>query len=258
MSNIGWRSFTVWARNRDVFFFTWKTNFLPPFLEPILYLLVMGFAFTTLIPHLPPPYENISYQKFLGPGLIAISIMYGAFYECTYGSFVRMHYQKTFEAIVATPVSIEEVIAGEIFWGATKSLINSTIVLGVVVVAGLATFPGFILVPTIGLLGGLAFASMAMIFTALVPNLDSFNFPFFLFITPMFLVSGTFFPISVLPGALQDVALVFPLTHVSTVVRDLSLGLYSTDILYSLLYLLVLTLVTFYLAVFLMKWRLVK
>jgi len=90
------------------------------------------------------------------------------------------------------------------------------------------------------------------------PNIDSFNYPFFLFITPMFLFSGTFFPLDVLPGWVRDVALGFPLTHVASMMRDLSLGMLSWSALYSLVYLLVITLVAFYGAVWLMRRRLVS
>ena len=256
--NISLRSLAVWARNKDVFFLTWKTNFLPPFLEPILYLLAMGFGFGMLVSALPPPYDQFSYAQFLGPGLIAISAMYGAFFECTYGSFVRMHYQKTYDAIVATPISMEEVITGEILWGATKSVINGAIVAVVILAFGLATLPGVLFIPFIALLAGLAFGSIAMIFTALVPNIDSFNYPFFLFITPMFLFSGTFFPLTVLPTAVQQVALAFPLTHVATMMRDFSLGTYSLDDLWGCVYLIVLTAICFYAAIYLMKRRLVN
>ena len=249
---------SVWARNKDVFFITWKTNFLPPFLEPILYLLAMGFGFGMLVNTLPVPYDKFSYAQFLGPGLIAISAMYGAFFECTYGSFVRMHYQKTFDAIVATPISMEEVITGEIIWGATKSVINGSIVTVVILAFGLATLPGALLIPFVALLAGLAFGAIAMIFTALVPNIDSFNYPFFLFITPMFLFSGTFFPLTVLPVAVQDVALAFPLTHVATIMRDLCLGTYSYSDLWGCIYLLAITAVSFYAAIYLMKRRLVN
>ena len=258
IGNISLRSLSVWARNKDVFFITWKTNFLPPFLEPILYLLAMGFGFGMLVNTLPAPYDKFSYAQFLGPGLIAISAMYGAFFECTYGSFVRMHYQKTFDAIVATPISLEEVITGEILWGATKSVINGTIVTVVILAFGLATLPGALLIPFVALLAGLAFGSIAMIFTALVPNIDSFNYPFFLFITPMFLFSGTFFPLTMLPVAVQDVALAFPLTHVATIMRDFCLGTYSYSDLWGCIYLIAITAVSFYAAIYLMKRRLVN
>ncbi|OPX63278.1 MAG: ABC-2 type transporter [Methanomassiliicoccales archaeon PtaB.Bin134] len=259
ISNISWRSIALWKRNRDVFLTTWKTNFVPPFLEPILYLLAMGLGFGALIPE-DIVYRGMSveYIKFLAPGLIAISVMYGAFFECTYSSFVRMYYQKTFDAIMATPLSLEDIIAGEILWGATKSFINATIVLAVVAVLGYAELPLLLIIPAIAFLGGLMFASLAMLFTALVPNMDSFNYPFFLFITPMFLFSGTFFPLSVLPVWGQQLALALPLTHISNMVRDLSYSMATMDVALGFVYLAALTALCFLASVFLMKRRLVK
>jgi len=246
MKNISWRSLAAWKRNRDVFLRTWKTNFLPPFLEPILYLLAMGLGFGTLINDLVFRGETIEYIQFLAPGLLAISIMYGAFFECSFGSFVRMHYQKTFDAMVATPLTIEDVIAGEILWGATKSLINTTIVLAVITAFGLATFPGLLFVPLIAFLGGMMFASLAMLFTALVPNIDSFNYPFFLLITPMFLFSGTFFPLDVLPTWAQNLAYALPLTHVSIVVRDLCFNFFGLIDVAGIIYMVIFTTIVFF------------
>ncbi|HUT27235.1 MAG TPA: ABC transporter permease [Methanomassiliicoccales archaeon] len=259
ISNISWRSLALWKRNRDVFLTTWKTNFLPPFLEPILYLLAMGLGFGALIQaDIVYNGQSVEYIKFLAPGLVSISIMYGAFFECSYGSFVRMYYQKTFDAILATPLSLEDIIAGEILWGATKSFINATIVLGVVAVLGYAEVPGLMLVPLVAFAGGFLFASLAMLFTSLVPNLDSFNYPFFLFITPMFLFSGTFFPLSVLPQWGQQLAMTLPLTHITSLVRDLSYNILSVDSLVSMIYILGMSAIVFLASVYLMKRRLVK
>jgi lipooligosaccharide transport system permease protein len=160
-------------RHRDVFMKTYKTGFLPPLLEPILYLLAMGFGlggFVRLI-------DGEPYVQFIAPALVAVSMMFSSFYECTYGSFVRMYYQKTFDAIIATPVSLEEVIAGELLWGATKSLINSSIVLGVIAAFRLTPSPFFLLIPPIAFLVGLLFSSIAMCFTAVSPQIEHFKLP---------------------------------------------------------------------------------
>jgi lipooligosaccharide transport system permease protein len=264
LSNIDSGAWLVWRRNADVFFKTWKTNFLPSIIEPLLYLVALGAGLGGLIVGLKYAGQDIAYVRFLAPGLVAISVMYGGFFECTYGSFVRMHYQKTFDAIVATPVSIEDVIAGEILWGASKSFLNSTIVLLVIEAMGLTFFPevlytslSVLIVPVLAFLGGLMFSSIAMIFTAVVPNIDSFNYPFYLLVTPMFLLGGTFFPISQL-GAAEPIAYVFPLTHISILVRDMSLGLAGWIDLAALIYVVVATVVTFIPAVYLMRKRLVK
>lgn len=213
-----YRVWMVWCRNFDVFMKTIKVNFLPSLLEPIIYLAAFGFGLGGFIPNI----NGKPYVNFLAPALIAIAIMNGSFFECTFASFVRMYFQKTFDAIVATPVSVEEVVAGELLWGATRSMINATIVLAVIALFGLVTSPLFLLVIPIAFFGGLLFAAIAMCFTAIAPNIDFFNYPSFLFITPMLFLAGTFFPLTspTLPSAAQVIAMaILPLTHIVNVTR---------------------------------------
>ncbi len=259
-----YRVWKVWRRNFDVFLKTWHVNFLPALFEPILYLAAFGFGLGALI---TGGVEGGSYLQFIGPGLISIAVMYGSFFECTYASFVRMYFQKTFDAIIATPVSVDEVIAGELLWGATRATINATIVLAVIAAFGLIYSPLFLLVPVLAFFGGLLFAALAMCFTAIAPDIDFFNFPTFLFITPMFLLSGTFFPLSLVPVPLQAVAFaVLPLTHVVTLTRGFVLGRVesflglSPELLLglSIVWIAVVTLVFFVLAINLMKRRLIQ
>jgi lipooligosaccharide transport system permease protein len=234
---------------------TYKVNFFPPLLEPIFYLVALGFGLGAIVTSI----EGMRYIQFIAPALVAISMMYGSFFECTYGSFVRMYYQKTFDAIIATPVSVEEVIAGEILWGATRATINSTIVLAVVAAFGLVSSPLCLMIPLVAFFAGLTFSAIAMTFTAIAPNIDFFNYPGFLFITPMFLLSGTFFPLETLPPLVQDVALVFlPLTHLVKISRALILGDVSSSLLLSVGWLAVVTIVFFVLSLNLMKKRLIK
>jgi lipooligosaccharide transport system permease protein len=264
---LSYRVWTVWRRNFDVFLKTIKVNFLPSLFEPILYLAAFGFALGGFIPNL----NGQPYINFMAPALVAIAIMNGSFFECTFASFVRMYFQKTFDAIVATPVSVEEVVAGELLWGATRSTINATIVLGVIVGAGfftptpLVTSPLFILVPLIAFVGGLVFSSIAMCFTAAAPTIDFFNYPAFLFVTPMLFLCGTFFPLTSLPMAAQGLALIaLPLTPVVNVTRGvvsgsvepiLGLGT-ETVILISVGLLALFTVLFFILSINLMKKRL--
>jgi len=250
-----YRLWKVWRRNFDVFMKTYKVNFFPPLLEPIFYLVALGFGLGAIVTSI----EGMRYIQFIAPALVAISMMYGSFFECTYGSFVRMYYQKTFDAIIATPVSVEEVIAGEILWGATRATINSTIVLAVVAAFGLVSSPLCLMIPLVAFFAGLTFSAIAMTFTAIAPNIDFFNYPGFLFITPMFLLSGTFFPLETLPPPVQDVALVFlPLTHLVKISRALILGDVSSSLLLSVGWLAVVTIVFFVLSLNLMKKRLIK
>jgi lipooligosaccharide transport system permease protein len=263
MPTLTYRVWKVWRRNFDVFMKTIQVNFLPSVLEPILYLAAFGLGLGTLVTSI----EGFPYIKWIAPGLIAIAIMYGSFFECTYSSFVRMYFQKTFDAIIATPVSVEEVIAGELVWGATRATINSTIVLAVVATFGLISSPWFFAIPLVSFFGGLMFAAIGMCFTALAQNIDFFNYPSFLLITPMFLISGTFFPLSLLPGPVQAAAVtVLPLTHVANLTRGLVLGRIDTflglstgtTLLLSIAWISAVTIVFFILSLNLMKKKLIK
>jgi lipooligosaccharide transport system permease protein len=252
------RFLRVWQRNFTVYRKNWKISFIPPFLEPLFYLLAFGVGLSGMVGGLRYGGEEISYVRFIAPAVIAISIMYNAFFETTYASFVRMYYQKTFDAIMATPLSIEEIIAGEIFWGATKSLIASTIMLAVISPFGLVRFPEGLVILPLAVIGGIAFASIGMLFTALVANIEMFNLPVFLFVTPMFLFSGTFFPIENLPPWAQHVSLVFPLTHLTQISRQVCLGRMDLSSLGGIAYLLVFGLFFFPWAVLRMRGRLIK
>jgi len=255
LPKLTYRVWKVWQRNFDVFMKTIKVNFFPSLLEPILYLVALGLGLGGFI----QPIEGVSYINFIAPALVAISVMYGSFFECTYASFVRMYFQKTFDAIIATPVSVEEVVAGELFWGATRATINSTTVLVVIAAFGLVSSPLVLLVPLISLLGGLLFAALAMCFTAIAPNIDFFNYPAFLLVTPMFLLSGTFFPLSHLPPIAQAVALIFlPLTHLVNLIRGLVLGRTEVFMLLNLVWIAIVAIALFVLSINLMKKRLIK
>jgi len=253
--SLSYRVWRVWRRDQDVFMKTYRVNFIPPIVEPILWLLGLGFGLGGFV----QPQEGLAYIVFIAPALVATQMMYSSFFECTYASFVRMYYQKTFDAIIATPVSLEEVIAGELLWGATKSLVNSSIVLVVMSVFGLVSSPLAILILPLSFLVGLLFSAVAMCFTAIVPNIDSFNYPAFLLITPMFILSGTFFSLTNLPPAVQTVSNVFfPLTHAVALTRALTVGRVSATLLLNLAWLLVTTPFFFVLSINLMKKRLIK
>jgi len=170
-----------------------------------------------------------------------------------------MYYQKTFDAIIATPINLEEVVAGEILWGATRSTINASVVFLVVSLFGLTSPVLLAGILPLAFLGGLLFASLGMISTALVPAIEHFNYPFFLFVTPMFLFSGTFFPIEILPRALQTVSFtLFPLSHLVRVVRALMLHRLDLGLLWSLLWMAGVALMAFLLSLYLMQRRLIK
>ena len=239
---------------------TYKSNFIPPLLEPVLFLLAFGFTLGTLVNL--AGYGN--YAEFLAPAIIMTAVMNVSMFECMFGSFVRMYYQKTFDAIIATPLSVEDVIAGEILWGATKALIFAGIMYVVILVVQIASgivliaSPLSILIIPFAFLAGLLLSAIGMCFTAKTPQIDGFNFPIFLFITPMFLFTGTFFPLSRLPWQIQDLAYaVFPLTHIILISRELAYGTLGIDALWSFIWIAAVTIGAWVLSINLMKKRLI-
>ena len=258
-STVSWMGlFRVWQRNFIVYLQNWKIRFIAPILEPLFYLLAFGYGLSTLVGNIRENGMEVSYTFFIAPALIAINIMNNAFFENTYGSFVRMYYQKTFDAMMATPLTVNEIIAGEIVWGATKSVIATMIMMAVISAFGLIQYPSGLLLIPLAFLGGMAFGAVGMYFTGMVSHIDLFNLPFFLFITPMFLFSGTFFPIENLPQWAQVVAMTLPLTHLVGLARSLCYSRFEGTMLWQLSYLMVFLAVFFPLALCKMRKRLIK
>jgi len=232
--NISRRVLKVWLRNKDVFMKTVKVNFLPPFLEPIIYLLGLGFGLGVFVGEV----DGVPYPVYIAPALICVSMMNSSFFECTYSTYVRMYYQKTFDAIISTPLNIDEVILGEILWGSTKSVINASIMLSVVSMFRIVSLPSSILIIPLAFLVGLTFSAIAICFTSLAPNIDAFNYPTYLFITPMFIFSGTFFPLSTLPKPMRTISYaLFPLTHAVHVARQITTGAIDPKCLLNIIWL---------------------
>jgi len=248
------RAGKVWHRNLVVFVRTWHVNFFPPLVEALLYLFAIGMGIGSYITDI----GGVPYVKFIAPAILAIAVMNSAFFECTYGSYVRMYYQKTFDAMIATPLSIEDVIAGELLWGATRSVIYVVIMLPVLAAFGVISLPLSLLVIPLAFLGGLMFAAIAMCFTAVTPGIDTLNYPAFLFITPMTLFSGTFFPLTILPPALQYFALAaLPLTHLVAITRMLTEAAAAPAGLLHLAWIVVVTALCCIIAINLMRRRLI-
>jgi lipooligosaccharide transport system permease protein len=258
LKSISWRFLRIWQRNWDVYARTWKINFIPPILEPVLYLVAFGAGLGYLVGAIPYEGRRIGYTAFIAPGLLSINIMQNSFFETTYASFVRMYYQKTFDAILATPLNLEEIILGEMVWGATRSLLATAVMLAVLSCFGLLTYPSALLILPVAFLGGLAFGAVGMCFTGIIPTIEVFNIPVFLFVTPMFLFSGTFFPLEQLPAWARTIAYCFPLTHIVELCRPAALGVYKLSQLWAVIYLSLFSLVTVPLGLFLMRRRLIR
>jgi len=151
MRFFSWRFLRVWQRNRDVFFRLWHSEAPGSIAEPIIVLLAFGAGMGAYIGLI----DGQQYMVFLAPGVVAAYAMFSASFECTYASFVRLDYQYTFDAILATPLSAEDITAGEIFWGATRALMTASIVLIVAAGFQLIPSPWAILIPVVAFLEGL-------------------------------------------------------------------------------------------------------
>ena len=220
---LSWRFRRVWQRNRDVHLSTWIVNILPPLLDPFLFVLAFGFGLGALIGDVATPQGTVSYLRFVVPGMIGVGVMFQAYFEGTYGSFVRMHYQRTFAAQLATPLSVDDIIVGELAWAATKGLLTGVLMLAALAPFGLLAWPGALWGLPIAALAGVLFGALGLMITARTRNIDVLNIPYFLFMSPMFLFSGTFFPIDGMPDWARLLANALPLTHVVAVLRGVCL-----------------------------------
>jgi lipooligosaccharide transport system permease protein len=247
-----WRFIRVWQRNRDVFFRLWHSE-APGFVaEPIVVLVGMGLGLGAYVGMV----DGQRYVEFIAPGIMASYAMFSASFECSYGSFVRMEFQRTYDAIIATPLNVEDVIAGEIFWGATRSLMTGTIILIIAAAFQLVASPWAAFVPVVSLLEGIMFASIAILFTSFAPAIYTFNYFFTLFITPMFFLSGVFFPLTTFPEIIQRLAWIVPLTPVVQLNRALVSGQVHTGLLWQVSYIILVGVVFFTISLATMRRRL--
>lgn len=220
------RAFMVWQRHWLVYTKLYKTSFALNFIEPALYLMAMGFGLGAFVQNI----HGQSYIQFIAPGIVASSSVFAAVYECTYGTYIRMTFQKTFDAILATPVNLDDLVAGELMWGATKSVIFGITIMIVIALFGLVDSWRIVLAIPFIFLGGLIFAELSVLFCAIVPGIDSFSYFYTLFMTPLFLFSGIFFPLDAMPHMVSNLAFLSPLYHLVSICRSFSAGDISTVI----------------------------
>ncbi len=242
----------VWRRNILV----WRKLIGPAILmnlgEPTLYLLGLGFG----LGHFVGEMAGMSYLAFLASGVIASSAMTTASFEGMYSVFTRMVPQKTYEAILATPLEVDDILAGEMLWCGTKSVFSGIAILAVATALGVVeSWQALWVIPVVFLIG-LCFAGPAMMMSALAYNYDFFNYYVVLIITPMFILSGVFYPVDTLPSAMQAVVQFLPLSHAVMLTRSLVAGVELTQPLLHVAVLMLYAAVGYYLAVVLVRKKL--
>jgi lipooligosaccharide transport system permease protein len=212
-----WR---LWERNFAIYRRTYKLNIIPNFFEPFFYLLAMGLGLGV---YLQRDILGFEYIDYIAPGLAATAAMYGTSFEVTFNCFVKMQFGKIYDAAMATPLTIEDVGLGELLWGTTRALIYGQVFVVIAALFGVVHTPLALLTPVAVALIGLMFSVIGLAFTSIIPLIDYFTYYWTLFITPMFLFSGIFFPVEGLPTWAEVLAWFMPLYHAVNLMRALML-----------------------------------
>jgi lipooligosaccharide transport system permease protein len=246
------RFMPIWRRN----FLVWKkmagSSILGHLADPVIYMLGLGYGLGGMLPEV----SGMSYIAFLSAGTVCYSTMNSASFEALYSGFARMHEQRTWDAILNTPITLDDIVFSEMVWAASKSLLSGLAVLVVIWVLGLSHSALTLWLIPLAFLVGLCFAALGLIMTALAPGYDFFMYYFTLVITPMVLLCGVFFPVSQLPPALQTVSDFLPLTHAIDLARPLLTDTVPPHYLWHIAALLAYALLAFYVALVLFRKRL--
>jgi lipooligosaccharide transport system permease protein len=206
----------------------WKSTTFSSVLEPVVYLLAFGLGLgATVVDEV----DGMEYVQFVGTGMVATAVIFSSALPAMFGTFVKHRFQRTYDAILAAPVDVEELVTAEMLWIGIRSGFYGTFPLIVTMAFGLDPSPGMVLVPLFAFVTALGFAAFGIAVAATVAKIDQFSYVTTLFVTPLFLVAGTFFPIDQLPQGLQVAAQFNPLHQLVELVRHACFGFEATDLL---------------------------
>lgn len=226
-------AYAVWRRHLQVYLRLWKMELAAPLIEPIFMIFAFGWGIGSLIAH---EVKGVSYLSYAGAGVLAFAVISRAMFETAYGSYFRMIYQATFDAILASPVEPESLAFAELCWATTKSLIDAAFILSILFVFGAANSTLALLTLFPLLAGSFLNAAVTLYFTAHVHVIDSYNFYNAIFFS-LILVCGVWFPVDVLPRQLQALTWLIPLTSAADLTRSLLVGQLLSRHLWEALYL---------------------
>lgn len=248
-------AYRVWRRGATIFGKRWLTILVPNFVEPLLYLAALGLGLGAFIQE--GGIGGESYPQYIAPGLLAANAMFAASFESTFNTFVKLKVDRVYEAIVSTPVNVEDAIAGEYLWAGTRAVMQGTVFLAVLTALGLISSPWAILIPFVILLVGIMFSVMGTLFTSLIPTIDLYGYYFTLVITPLFLFSGIFFPVDGFPAPVPQLAWFTPLYHAVEACRALATGP-TPAVLVDVAWMVVFTAILALLPIYFMRRRLIS
>ncbi|MFM8313317.1 MAG: ABC transporter permease [Deltaproteobacteria bacterium] len=218
-----WPVRCVWLRYFDVYRKNWFYGLVTTFVEPMLYLVSFGYGLGSMLGTIESNGSSVSYRQFVFAGFVAQSCLFQGFFEAAYGSFVRMYYQKIFKAMASTPITLSEVLWGELLWDATKGTLSACALLTLGTLSGDLSPLGSLLAVPFCFLGALLFASLGLWMAALSQTIEQISYPQYLVVFPMFLFCGVYFPLETLPETLQLFASFLPLTALLSLIRWLTL-----------------------------------
>ncbi|MBC8468164.1 MAG: ABC transporter permease [Planctomycetes bacterium] len=249
------RLYSVWYRHMRVYTKNILSNAFPPFLEPLIFLVGIGLG---LGKYITEPMGGVSYIEFLGAGLLVTTAMYTSAFECSFGTFIRLEFEKVYDGMLAAPMTVNNLIIGEMLWAGSKGFFFSFAVLCILLVFGIVALPYSLLTPLVGFLTGVMFAALSLLITSYVKTINHFNFYFTGLLSPMFFFSGVVFPVANLPAFVRPIAEIVPLTHSVRLVRAICSNNYRPILLYDLLYIAVFIIVVGFFAIKRLKKRLVN
>jgi lipooligosaccharide transport system permease protein len=212
--------------SRDVMLFGryWKATTFSSVVQPTIYLLAFGLGFGSLVAHI----DHVKTIEYVATGVVATAVLFSSAFPGMFNTFIRWQFQRTYDAMLAAPVDVEELITAEVLWISLRAGVYGLAPLIVGMAFGLEPEWGMLLVPLIGFVTGFGFAAFGVTIAAVAKTIDNFNYITSAVLTPMFLVAGTFFPVSTLPVGLRTIAKFNPLYHCVQLVRDASLGTLGT------------------------------
>ncbi len=236
------RAALIVERNAYIYRRTWLV-IVSGFFEPLFYLLAVGLGVGAIVQTIAGPGgQQIPYALFVAPALLAASSMNGAIYESTFNVFGKIHFDKVYDAILATPVGVGDIALGEISWALIRGGLYTVGFLAVMVVMGMAISPWLILALPAAALIGFAFAATAMAATTYMKTWQDFD-KLQLVLLPLFLFSGTFYPVEAYPGALRTIVELTPLYQGVALIRALTVGAVEPGLFVHVAYLVVMGLI---------------
>jgi len=254
--SLSYRIAYVFLRN----LYSYKRFIVPTFLvslvEPLFYLITFGVGMGAYM----GAFGGKPYLHFLVPGVLVSAVMMSSSFECLYGTFIKIVHEKVYDSLIATPVSADEAVAGDIAWGSFRGLVSGTLMMAVALAMGVAPASPMrlVLLLVFMVFMGVLFGSLAMIVTSVAPSFDFFSYYTELVVTPMLFFSGVFFPLDRFPGWMKVLAEFLPLTHAVRISRSVFTGQPAPGLGRSLAGLIVLAAVVFTISIRMMRKRLIK